>query len=342
MTDISGRSMAGTKIANQEILDKVYKNNEIYLGLIESDGLKYFGQYAPFPTNDPGSQVMVFAGVSYDHAQNIINNLVKMILPVVAMMIVLMSIALLYILLTNILKPVNKTLAAFENLNSTTDSADLTQRIEFTVHNELGEICKNVNEFIGSQHDIMKEVDECGTSLQSVGETLASASQQSAGAIQEVMANINSVKSSVAKQSSALNSVQDGILSNIRGITNLDQLIENQSAGIVESSASIEEMVGNITSVSNSVNKMADEYQTLIKIVKDGKQRQDDVAVNITKFFMSLNPLTILNKGPLPKKAVRTVMFEDLGSHEFYFNSKTGKFITEKIKDQTDSKGYRL
>ena len=281
MTDISGRSMAGTKIANQEILDKVYKNNEIYLGLIESDGLKYFGQYAPFPTNDPGSQVMVFAGVSYDHAQNIINNLVKMILPVVAFMIILMSIALLYILLTNILKPVNKTLAAFENLNSTTDSADLTQRIEFTVHNELGEICKNVNEFIGSQHDIMKEVDECGTSLQSVGETLASASQQSAGAIQEVMANINSVKSSVAKQSSALNSVQDGILSNIRGITNLDQLIENQSAGIVESSASIEEMVGNITSVSNSVNKMADEYQTLIKIVKDGKQRQDDVAVNI-------------------------------------------------------------
>ena len=281
MSDVSGRSMVGTKIANQEILDKIYKNNEIYLGLIESDGLKYFGQYAPFPTNDPGSQVMVFAGVSYDHAQNIINNLVKMILPVVAFMIILMSIALLYILLTNILKPVNKTLAAFENLNSTTDSADLTQRIEFTVHNELGEICKNVNEFIGSQHDIMKEVDECGTSLQSVGETLASASQQSAGAIQEVMANINSVKSSVAKQTAALDSVQSVLNANIRGITNLDQLIENQSAGIVQSSASIEEMVGNITSVSNSVNKMSDEYQLLIRIVKDGKQRQDDVAANV-------------------------------------------------------------
>ena len=281
MVDASGRSMVGTKIANQEILDTVYKNNEIYLGLIESDGLKYFGQYALFPTNDPGSQVMVFAGVSYEHAQNIINNLIKMIIPSIAIMIILMSIALLYILSTSVLKPVKNTLVAFENLNSATDSADLTQRIEFKVHNELGEICNNVNEFIGSQHDIMKEVDECGTSLQSVGETLASASQQSAGAIQEVMANINSVKSSVAKQSSALNSVQDGILSNIRGITNLDQLIENQSAGIVESSASIEEMVGNITSVSNSVNKMADEYQSLIKIVKNGKQRQDDVAVNI-------------------------------------------------------------
>ncbi len=281
MVDSSGRSLAGTKINNQEILDAVHKNNEIYIGLIESDGMKYFGQYSQFPTNDPGSQIMVFAGVSYDHAQEIIDELIKMIIPSVAIMIFLMTIALLYILMTKILRPVKKTIAAFENLNSSTDTADLTQRIQFKVKNELGEICKNVNEFIGSQHDIMKEVDECGTSLQSVGETLASASQQSAGAIQEVMANIDSVKSSVSKQASALNSVQDVINSNIRGITNLDQLIENQSAGIVESSASIEQMVGNITSVSNSVNKMADEYQSLIKIVKDGKQRQDDVAVNV-------------------------------------------------------------
>lgn len=281
MVDSSGRSLAGTKINNQEILDAVHKNNEIYIGLIESDGMKYFGQYSQFPTNDPGSQIMVFAGVSYDHAQEIIDELIKMIIPSVAIMIFLMTIALLYILMTKILRPVKKTIVAFENLNSSTDTADLTQRIQFKVKNELGEICKNVNEFIGSQHDIMKEVDECGTSLQSVGETLASASQQSAGAIQEVMANIDSVKSSVSKQASALNSVQDVINSNIRGITNLDQLIENQSAGIVESSASIEQMVGNITSVSNSVNKMADEYQSLIKIVKDGKQRQDDVAVNV-------------------------------------------------------------
>lgn len=281
MVDASGRSLTGTKIDNQEILDTVYKNNESYIGLIESNGMKYFGQYSQFPTNDPGSQVMVFAGVSYDHAQKIIDNLIKMIIPSVAIMILLMSVALLYILMTKILRPVKKTIAAFENLNSSSETADLTQRIQFKVKNELGEICKNVNQFIASQHDMMKEVDECSESLQSVGDTLASASQQSAGAIQEVMANINSVKSSVSKQTAALNSVQDVINSNIRGITNLDQLIENQSAGIVESSASIEQMVGNITSVSNSVNKMADEYQTLIKIVKDGKQRQDDVAVNV-------------------------------------------------------------
>lgn len=281
MKDASGRSMTGTLLDNQEILDVVYKDNKVYSGIVESDGLKYFSMYAQFPTDDPGSQIMVFAGVSYDHAQAIINVLVQLVIIAVSGIILLMTIALLYILLTKVLRPIKKTIVAFENLNSSTETADLTQRIQFKVKNELGEICKNVNTFIESQHDIMKEVDECGTSLQSVGETLASASQQSAGAIQEVMANINSVKSSVSKQTNALDSVQNVLNSNIKGITNLDQLIENQSAGIVESSASIEEMVGNISSVSNSVNKMAEEYQTLIKIVKDGKQRQDDVAANV-------------------------------------------------------------
>ena len=281
LKDSSGRSLAGTVMNNQEVLDAVYKENQIFTGILEDQGLKYFSMYSQFPTDDPGSQIMVFAGTNFDHAQKIINILSNLIIGAVAGIILIMSVILLFILIRNVLRPVNKTLKAFENLNSSTDSADLTQRIEFTVHNELGEICKNVNEFIGSQHDIMKEVDECGTSLQSVGETLASASQQSAGAIQEVMANINSVKSSVSKQTSALDSVQTVLNANIKGITNLDQLIENQSAGIVQSSASIEEMVGNITSVSNSVNKMADEYQSLIKIVKDGKQRQDDVAANV-------------------------------------------------------------
>ena len=281
LSDPSGRSLAGTVMDNQEVLDAVYKENKVYTGVLADQGLKYFSMYSQFPTDDPGSQIMVFAGTSFDHAQKIINILSNLIIGAVAGIILIMSVILLFILIRNVLRPVNKTLKAFANLNSSTDTADLTQRIDFTVHNELGEICKNVNDFIGSQHDIMKEVDECGTSLQSVGETLASASQQSAGAIQEVMANINSVKSSVSKQTSALESVQSVLNSNIKGITNLDQLIENQSAGIVQSSASIEEMVGNITSVSNSVNKMADEYQSLIKIVKDGKQRQDDVAANV-------------------------------------------------------------
>lgn len=79
-----------------------------------------------------------------------------------------------------------------------------------------------------------------------------------------------------------------------------------------------------------------------VTVIPGYYQDNYDIAVNITKFFMSLNPLTTVKREPLPKKAVKTVMFNDLGSHEFYFNSETGKFVTEKLKNKQTSKGYRL
>ena len=71
-----------------------------------------------------------------------------------------------------------------------------------------------------------------------------------------------------------------------------------------------------------------------VTIIPGYYQDNYNVAINMAKFFISLNPLTTVKRGPLPKKAVRTRMFKDLGSHEFYYNSETGKYVTEQIKDK--------
>lgn len=67
-----------------------------------------------------------------------------------------------------------------------------------------------------------------------------------------------------------------------------------------------------------------------------------NVAINLIKFFSSLSPLFDVRTESLPKNAVRTVMFDDVGSHEFYFNSNTGKFVTEQVKDKINPQRYRL
>lgn len=71
-----------------------------------------------------------------------------------------------------------------------------------------------------------------------------------------------------------------------------------------------------------------------VTIIPGYYQDNYNVAINMAKFFISLNPLTTVKRGALPKKAVRTRMFKDLGSHEFYYNSETGKYVTEQIKDK--------
>ena len=67
-----------------------------------------------------------------------------------------------------------------------------------------------------------------------------------------------------------------------------------------------------------------------------------NVAINIAKYFVSLEPLFKFRTSILPKKAIRTCMLEDLGSHEFFFDSSTGRFVTDKIKDYIDINEYRL
>lgn len=67
-----------------------------------------------------------------------------------------------------------------------------------------------------------------------------------------------------------------------------------------------------------------------------------NIALNMTKFFLTLEPMLTVRRNKLPKKAIRTRMFHDLGSHEFYFDSETGNFVTEKIKDNIDTNRYRL
>ena len=67
-----------------------------------------------------------------------------------------------------------------------------------------------------------------------------------------------------------------------------------------------------------------------------------NIAKNIKILFESFKPLIRVRTTDLPKKAVRATIQEGLGSHEFFFDAISGKFVTEKVIEKEDSKGFRL
>lgn len=97
-----------------------------------------------------------------------------------------------------------------------------------------------------------------------------------------------------------------------------------------------------LTKKGLNISKKETEESLQITIIPGYYQDHYNVATNIKKFFSSLEPMIALRHNELPKKAIRTRMFDDLGSHEFYFDSLEEKFVTEKIKNNIDSKEYRL
>ena len=286
--------LVGTQLNNPTIYDIVYKDHEIYHGKNIILGKSYITVYAPLDNYD-NERAMLFMGISDQSINHMATRITRSSLGVILAVIYFLIIAIVLVVTLSIIKPLKHNVKAFGALNGNSGIADMTIRIPVKKNDEIGAMGIEINKFIDTQHDLLSKVKDACDSLGDVGLNLAASSQQSASAITQIMANIDSVKKSVLKQSEALTEVKKELDTNSSGIKNLDALIENQSAGIVESSAAIEEMIGNIDSVTRSISKMSGEYKELIKITEEGRDRQTEVSTHVSNMSEQSNKLADAN-----------------------------------------------
>ena len=67
-----------------------------------------------------------------------------------------------------------------------------------------------------------------------------------------------------------------------------------------------------------------------------------NIAKSIKILFESFKPLIRIRTTDLPKKAIRVTIQDGVGSNEFFFDANTNKFVTEKVAEKEDPKGFRL
>ena len=286
--------LVGTTLNNDKIYDEVYKKHEIYHGQNVILGKKYITVYAPLDNYD-NEKAMLFMGISNASINEMATRITRQSLAVILIVIYFLIIAIVIVVTAAIMRPLKQNVKAFGSLNGNSGIADMTIRIPVKKNNEIGAMGNEINKFIDTQHNLLSNVKDACDSLGEVGLSLAASSQQSASAITQILANIDSVKKNVNLQSQALEKVKAELDTNSAGIKNLDALIENQSAGIVESSAAIEEMIGNIDSVTRSITKMSGEYKELMKITEEGKDRQTEVSTHVSNMSEQSNKLADAN-----------------------------------------------
>ena len=290
----TGTYLVGTQLNNPTIYDEVYKKHEIYHGKNIILGKSYITVYAPLDNYD-GEKAMLFMGISDESINQMATRITQSSLGVILAVIYFLIIAIVLVVTLSIIKPLKHNVKAFGALNGNSGIADMTIRIPVKKNDEIGAMGNEINKFIDTQHDLLSKVKNACDSLGEVGLNLAASSQQSASAITQIMANIESVKRSVIHQSEALAEVKKELDTNSDGIKKLDALIENQSAGIVESSAAIEEMIGNIDSVTRSITKMSGEYKELITITEEGRNLQNEVSSHVSNMSEQSNKLADAN-----------------------------------------------
>ncbi len=191
---------------------------------------------------------------------------------VVTILVAAIIASVLVTILTRPLKTVKHSITKIASGN-----ADLTQRIPDATNDEIGDVVKGFNGFVKKLHGIVSNLQESKKALGTVGDDLGASAQDTAAAITEIIANIDSVHRQIVNQSAGVDETAGAVNQTAANINSLEDMIEDQSQKVQQASAAVEQMIGNISSVTSSVDKMSESFDSLRKDTQTGLTQQQDV-----------------------------------------------------------------
>ncbi len=214
---------------------------------------------------------------------DVVNNEIRGVLLTVTLIITfatLLSLILTYILNKKIIiKPINKMTSSLKKISE--GEGDLTQKIEVASKDEIGEMAKYFNLTFDKIRTLVALVKQQSAALQSVGVNLFSNMTETAAAINEITANIQSIKNQAMNQSASITETSATMEQISRGIETLNRLIEDQSANVTESSSAIEQMMANIGSVTKTLVQNTENIKNLTDSSESGRSGLDKIAHDI-------------------------------------------------------------
>ena len=273
-----GNNLVGTELSNKEISQMVLREGEEYRGKNTINNKVYYSNYAPIFNDDGSVSGMIFIAKSIQEIENVKNQTVKIVIPVVIVLIIIFNaISYMYVrYLMNRIKVITNFLREME-----TGEADLTKRANLYHRDEIGSLVIHFDFFLDKLQQIVREVKESKDNLSTSGMSLSTSMQDTSSAITEIIANIESISGQIRNQNEGVQRSSGSVNEISDGIVELDGLIENQSAGVEQASAAIEEMIGNISSVNSSVEKMSSSFRLLQQNAETGFKKQQDVSEKI-------------------------------------------------------------
>lgn len=298
-----GKRIIGTKLNNPKIEEIVLGKGESYRGYNTILGIKYVSVFQPLRDEKGKAVGIIFAGQPLNSIKKVSTDLFKITAPGTILFSILLLFVYLALIENIIIKPLSTVGKAIHNLAS--GHADLTFRLPVFKRDEFGDLSRNINIFLDILQNLLKEMKETQNSLVLIGENLGANAQESAGAISQILANIEGVRRQSENQDASVRKTGEVLSITLDTVRSLNNLIESQAAGITESSASIEQMVGNISSVTSSIQKVNSKFKELIKTTNEGKEKQTIVDTRVKKIAEQSRLLMEAN-GIIAKIAAQT------------------------------------
>jgi methyl-accepting chemotaxis protein len=190
----------------------------------------------------------------------------------------LIAISLTTIILLFLIKPITRRLRRLEERISEIGQGegDLTSEVFVSSTDELAELAEAFNGFTKTLRGMISDIKFETRKLFATGEELSANTEQSAAALNQITATIESIAEQGNSQSETVGAASSAIEEITSAINALSNLIEQQAASVTESSSAIEEMIANIHSLAEHTEQIGKQMEGLVEASKKGKTKQQE------------------------------------------------------------------
>ncbi len=198
-----------------------------------------------------------------------------------AVIATLISIALALIIMKVLYRPIlilKETIAGLSR-----GDGDLTQRIEVTTKDDLGQISEGVNDFISNLQSMMLEISQVTDNLNENVDRMKDQSQRTSAILQSHVQETEQVVTAIEE----MNSTADSMATDAANTAQLTHKASEASAiskkTVTQAQNNVQELVEDVSSASENVNSMASEtdgINTILGVIGDIAEQTNLLALN--------------------------------------------------------------
>jgi methyl-accepting chemotaxis protein len=159
----------------------------------------------------------------------------------------------------------------------------------------VGDLARYFNETLEKIKNLVVSIRKEAETLQDIGNDLATNMNETAAAVNQITANIQSIKGRVINQSASVTETHATMEQVVTNINKLNNHVETQGNTVSLASSAIEEMVANINSVTQTLVNNAGNVKTLQEASEIGRTGLQDVATDIQEIARESEGLLEIN-----------------------------------------------
>jgi len=248
--------------------------------------------YFPINVTDMDTPWTLMLAVRMSEANKAIDE-TTFITTIFALIVLVIATVITFFFAQGIVKPIRNVTFTLKDISE--GEGDLTKQIEINSKDEIGALAKYFNLTLGKIKNLVVVIKKQATSLSDIGNDLAGNMTETAAAVNEITANVQSIKERIINQSASVtetNATMEQITNNIH---KLNEHVEQQTTSVSQSSSAIEEMLANIQSVTQTLVKNTENVEELTAAAGVGRTRLQDVATDIQEIARQSEGLLEIN-----------------------------------------------